>query len=56
MLLLCNAGGSNNARHYYLFKQDIQQLANTIGLGIRIAHIRHTPQNTIRLNIVCFPI
>lgn len=37
VLLLCDAGGSNNARHY-LFKQDIQQLANTIGLEIRVAH------------------
>jgi len=30
-------GGSNNCRHY-LFKQDIQNLADKIGVEIRIAH------------------
>ena len=35
--LLCDCGGSNNAR-YYIFKQDLQQLANTIGIPIRITH------------------
>ena len=37
LLLLCDGGGSNDARHY-LFKQDIQALANELGLEIRIAH------------------
>ena len=30
-------GGSNDSRHY-LFKKDIQDLANELGLEIRIAH------------------
>ena len=37
ILLLCDCGGSNNAR-YYLFKQDLQSLANELGISIRIAH------------------
>ena len=37
IVLLCDCGGSNNAR-YYIFKQDLQQLANTIGIPIRITH------------------
>ena len=37
ILVLCDGGGSNNARHY-LFKQDLQALANDIGIEIRIAH------------------
>ena len=37
ILLLCDCGGSNNAR-YYIFKQDLQQLADELGIGIRIAH------------------
>lgn len=37
ILLLCDAGGSNNARHY-IFKQDLQTLANDLGIEIRIAH------------------
>ncbi len=37
LLLLCDGGGSNDARHY-LFKQDIQAVANELGLEIRIAH------------------
>jgi hypothetical protein len=36
-LLLCDGGGSNSSRHY-LFKQDLQQLADEIGIDIRIAH------------------
>jgi hypothetical protein len=35
ILILC--GGSNNARHY-LFKYDLQKLADEIGIEIRIAH------------------
>lgn len=37
ILLLCDCGGSNNAR-YYLFKQDLQHLADELSLEIRIAH------------------
>jgi hypothetical protein len=37
ILILCDSGGSNNSRHY-IFKQDIQKLANKIGVEIRIAH------------------
>lgn len=35
--LLCDCGGSNSAR-YYIFKQDLQELADKIGIPIRIAH------------------
>ena len=37
ILLLCDGGGSNGARHH-IFKQDLQLLANDIGVEIRIAH------------------
>jgi hypothetical protein len=37
LLLKCDGGGSNDARHF-LFKQDLQALADEIGLEIRIAH------------------
>jgi hypothetical protein len=37
ILVLCDGGGSNSARHY-LFKQDLQALANEIGIEIRVAH------------------
>ena len=37
ILLLCDAGGSNSYRHY-IFKEDLQKLANEIGIEIRIAH------------------
>jgi len=37
ILLLCDAGGSNSYRHY-IFKADIQKLADEIGIEIRIAH------------------
>lgn len=37
LLILCDGGGSNNSRHY-LFKQDLQELADELGLDIRIAH------------------
>ena len=37
ILVLCDGGGSNNARTF-LFKQDLQALANDIGVEIRIAH------------------
>lgn len=37
LLLLCDGGGSNSATKY-LFKQDLQALANRMGLEIRVAH------------------
>jgi hypothetical protein len=37
ILVLCDGGGSNSARHY-LFKQDLQALADEIGVEIRVAH------------------
>jgi hypothetical protein len=37
LLLLCDGGGSNNASHY-LFKQDLQALADRMDLEIRVAH------------------
>jgi hypothetical protein len=37
ILVLCDGGGSNSSRHY-LFKQDLQALADELGIEIRIAH------------------
>jgi Rhodopirellula transposase DDE domain len=37
ILVLCDGGGSNSSRHY-IFKQDLQALADEIGVEIRIAH------------------
>jgi len=37
ILILCDGGGSNSSLHY-IFKQDIQALADEIGVEIRIAH------------------
>jgi hypothetical protein len=37
LLILCDGGGSNSASHY-LFKEDLQRLANRLGLEIRVAH------------------
>jgi hypothetical protein len=37
ILLLCDGGGSNNARHY-IFKEDLQRLVNKIQMPIRVAH------------------
>ncbi len=37
LLFLCDSGGSNSA-NTYVFKYDLQRLANRIGLPIRIAH------------------
>jgi len=37
LLVLCDSGGSNSSRHY-LFKQDLQALADELGITIRIAH------------------
>ena len=37
ILVLCDGGGSNSSRHY-IFKQDLQALADDLGIEIRIAH------------------
>jgi transposase len=37
ILMLCDGGGSNSSRHY-IFKQELQKLADEIGIEIRIAH------------------
>lgn len=37
ILILCDGGGSNSSRTY-LFKQDLQALANDLGIEIRVAH------------------
>jgi hypothetical protein len=37
ILLLCDCGGSNSAAQY-LFKQDLQNLVNDLGIPIRVAH------------------
>ena len=37
ILVLCDGGGSNSASHY-IFKSDLQDLANDINIEIRIAH------------------
>ena len=36
-MLLCDCGGSNNAR-YYLFKEELQKLSDELNIQIRIAH------------------
>jgi hypothetical protein len=37
ILVLADGGGSNSSRHY-IFKEDLQKLANEIGIEIRMAH------------------
>jgi len=37
MLLLCDCGGSNSYRHF-IFKEDLDRLANKIDMPIRVAH------------------
>ena len=37
ILILCDAGGSNSAGQY-LFKRDLQELVDTLGIEIRVAH------------------
>jgi hypothetical protein len=37
LLMLMDGGGSNSSRHY-LFKQDLQALADALGMPIRVAH------------------
>lgn len=37
LLILCDGGGSNSAMQY-LFKEDLQRLADRLGLELRVAH------------------
>jgi hypothetical protein len=37
LLILCDGGGSNSATQY-LFKEDLQHLANRLGIELRVAH------------------
>jgi transposase len=37
ILMLMDGGGSNSSRHY-IFKQDLQALADKLGINIRVAH------------------
>ena len=37
LLIFCDGGGSNSAS-MYLFKEDLQKLANRLGIEIRVAH------------------
>ena len=37
LLILCDGGGSNNAAQY-LFKEDLQRLADRLGIEVRVAH------------------
>lgn len=37
ILILADGGGSNSSRHY-IFKEDLQKLANELGIEMRIAH------------------
>ena len=37
LLILCDGGGSNSSRHH-IFKYDLQQVADELGIVIRIAH------------------
>ena len=46
LLLLCDGGGSNSARTY-LFKADLTQLVQQLGLEIRVAH---SPPYTSKYN------
>lgn len=48
ILILCDSGGSNNCRHF-IFKHDIQNLVNEIGVEIRIAHY---PPYTSKYNLI----
>jgi hypothetical protein len=51
ILALCDGGGSNGSRHY-IFKEDLQQLADELGIEIRIAH--YPAPNTIQSSIAYF--
>jgi len=48
ILLLCDCGGSNNARHC-IFKKDLQKLSDELNIEIRIAHY---PPYTSKYNLI----
>jgi hypothetical protein len=48
ILMLMDGGGSNSSRHY-IFKQDLQALADELGIDIRVAHY---PPHTSKWNPV----
>lgn len=52
LLLLCDGGGSNGCRTH-IFKQDLQQTVNALGLPIRVAHYPAYCSNSTLLNAVC---
>lgn len=54
LLLLCDGGGSNNARHY-VFKEQLQQLATELGLEIRVAHYPPYPSKYNPIEHRMFP-
>ena len=55
ILLLCDCGGSN-AANQYLFKQDLQELVNAIGIEIRVAYYpSYCSRSTTRSNARFFP-
>jgi hypothetical protein len=54
VLLLCDGGGIN-ALNRYVFKSVLQELADRMGLEIRIAHYPPTSRNTTRSSIACCP-
>jgi hypothetical protein len=53
ILLLCDGGGSNSSR-YYLFKQDLQGVANDLGIEFASLTTHLTLPSTTPLSIACF--
>ena len=47
VLLLCDCGGSNNAR-YYIFKEELQKLSDELNIASVSHIIRRTRRNTTR--------
>jgi len=54
ILMLMDGGGSNSSRHY-LFKQDLQVVADEIGVEIRIAHFPPYPSKWNPIEHRVFP-
>jgi hypothetical protein len=54
VLLLCDGGGSNSSRTY-VFKAELQSLANRIGLPIRVAHYPPYPSKYNPIEHRLFP-
>ena len=48
ILLLCDTGGSNNAKHY-IFKEHLKKLVDKLGIEIRISHF---PPYTSKYNLI----